>query len=104
MRITNSSDFIFNLTYNFYYHTDNHELCHNSNQPECEDDDISTDYVGPVALLFMCQFFIGIMTTIYGSVGFIYLDDNSEKKESAVFIGGQIKNWVEFYIVLMLQK
>ncbi|CAL4101153.1 unnamed protein product, partial [Meganyctiphanes norvegica] len=57
------------------------ELCYAPFEPSCEAEDEGV-HVGPVVFLFLGQFFVGIGSSIYWSVGVPYMDDNISKKTS----------------------
>ncbi|XP_045589805.1 solute carrier organic anion transporter family member 74D isoform X2 [Procambarus clarkii] len=64
------------------------EVCFSGGNPEDEE---SCDalhgqsYVGPVVLLFISQFFVGIAISIFYSIGVTYLDDNINKKDYPIY-------------------
>ncbi|XP_045584744.2 solute carrier organic anion transporter family member 74D isoform X1 [Procambarus clarkii] len=66
----------------------NEELCLSQWEEVCEDISEQGEgkpYIGPIILLFVSQFIVGISMTIYFTVGISYVDDNINKKTTAFY-------------------
>ncbi|KAK7072234.1 hypothetical protein SK128_004077 [Halocaridina rubra] len=62
------------------------ELCHLQPDLNCEDEDMAAEsFIGPVILLFISQFCVGITVTTFYSIGVTYLDDNISKKSYPIY-------------------
>ncbi|XP_042883333.1 uncharacterized protein LOC122260222 [Penaeus japonicus] len=59
------------------------ELCHKREVETCEEE--GSAFVGPILLMFLAQFFVGIAISIFFSVGVTYLDDNISKKTYPIY-------------------
>ncbi|XP_042216210.1 solute carrier organic anion transporter family member 74D-like isoform X2 [Homarus americanus] len=60
------------------------ELCLSKPEDTCQGGQGGA-YVGPIILLFIAQFFVGIAISIFFSVGVTYLDDNVNKKTYPIY-------------------
>ncbi|XP_045122956.1 solute carrier organic anion transporter family member 74D-like [Portunus trituberculatus] len=62
------------------------EVCHSYSGEACEEGEDgllqsgSSEYIGPIILFFVSQFFVGISISLFYSIGLTYLDDNVNKK------------------------
>lgn len=66
------------------------KFCPNTEVESCnipKQDDSGQSYNGPVIILFISQFFVGVSISSYYSIGIIYLDDNISKKETPLYYG-----------------
>lgn len=63
--------------------TEQEELCHKREVETCEEE--GSAFVGPILLMFLAQFFVGIAISIFFSVGVTYLDDNISKKTYPIY-------------------
>ncbi|XP_047468876.1 solute carrier organic anion transporter family member 74D-like [Penaeus chinensis] len=59
------------------------ELCHKREVDTCKEEGAA--YLGPMFLMFLAQFFVGIAISIFFTVGVTYLDDNISKKTYPIF-------------------
>lgn len=63
--------------------TEEEELCHKREVDTCKEEGAA--YVGPMFLMFLAQFFVGIAISIFFTVGVTYLDDNISKKTYPIY-------------------
>ncbi|KAG7172322.1 Solute carrier organic anion transporter family member 74D-like 2 [Homarus americanus] len=61
------------------------EVCYSEFEDTCVDSDISGGYIGPVILLFISQFIVGIAISIFYTIGVTYMDDNVSKKSYPIY-------------------
>ncbi|KAK8733338.1 hypothetical protein OTU49_006589, partial [Cherax quadricarinatus] len=64
------------------------EVCFSggSQDAACQDSGLAGEsFLGPVILLFLSQFFVGIAISIFFTVGVTYLDDNINKKDYPIY-------------------
>ncbi|RXG68111.1 Solute carrier organic anion transporter family member 5A1 [Armadillidium vulgare] len=67
--------------------TNKNDLCYAPYIGDCSEggSDFNSGYIGPVIILFISEFFVGIAVTVFYSIGLIYLDDNVNKKDSPFY-------------------
>ncbi|KAB7499820.1 Solute carrier organic anion transporter family member 1C1 [Armadillidium nasatum] len=67
--------------------TNKNDLCYAPFIGDCSEggSDFNSGNIGPVIILFLSEFFVGVAVTVFYSIGLIYLDDNVNKKDSPLY-------------------